>query len=103
MGIFMLAKSGTLTIDVDPDMFIIEGGETGGDTSLKEIGATTQSFDSAMELHPEDVSELLGDGGNVVVLKSIVMQSLVSIKALGKSGNKEEEALVVGISLIRLS
>ena len=80
MGILMLAKSGTLTIDVDPDMFIIEGGETGGDTSLKEIGATTQSFDSAMELQPEDVSELLGDGGNVVVLKSIVMQSLVSIE-----------------------
>ena len=70
---------------------------------MNEIGATKQSFGSTAE-PPEEVSELLGEGGKVVVLKSIVMQSLVSMRALEKSGNKDPEALVVaGISLIRLS
>ena len=70
---------------------------------MNEIGATKQSFGSTVE-PPEEVSELLGEGGKVVVLKSIVMQSLVSMRALEKSGNKDPEALVVaGMSLIRLS
>ena len=71
---------------------MLEGGETGASAKV------------SLESNPDEVSELLGEGGKVVVLKSIVIQSFESINEFDKSGNKAA-ALVTGgmLSLIKLS